>query len=54
MKKSRFYGHQTDRWILRFEDGRVYYSKATERKFFFALTLIMLFLGAIFRLEGLL
>ena len=36
------------RWY--YEDGRLYFSKDTERKFFFALTIIMLALGAGFKL----
>jgi hypothetical protein len=52
MKNSVSNGNQQDKRILRFEDGRMYFSKYTERKFFFALTLIMLLLGAILRLGG--
>jgi hypothetical protein len=32
------------------EHGRFYFSPAAERKFFFSLTVIMLLLGALFRL----
>ena len=35
---------------LHFKDGRLYFSKDTERKFFFALTVIMLLIGACFKL----
>lgn len=35
---------------LRFEGGRIYFSRAAERKFFFALTVIMLLIGACFKL----
>ena len=35
---------------LRFEGGRIYFSAAAERKFFFTLTVIMLVFGACFRL----
>ena len=31
---------------LRVENGRIYFSRAAERRFFFALTVIMLVLGA--------
>lgn len=30
---------------LTYEDGKIYFSKATERKVFFVLTLLMLVLG---------
>ena len=36
--------------MLQFKDGRLYFSKDTERKFFFALTVIMLVIGACFKL----
>jgi hypothetical protein len=35
---------------LRFENGRIYFSRAAERKLFFGLTLIMLLLGILFKL----
>lgn len=35
---------------LRVEKGRIYFSRAAERKFFFGLTLIMLMLGVLFKL----
>ena len=35
---------------LRFEGGRIYFSRDVERKFFFVLTLMMLVLGACFKL----
>ena len=41
---------QQDTEMLHFEDGRLYFSKDTERKFFFVLTIIMLLLGAGFKL----
>ena len=41
--------HQ-EKQMLHFESGRLYFSKDTERKFFFALTIIMLLLGAGFKL----
>ena len=34
----------------RFEDGRLYFSRAAERKFFFSLTVVMLLLGLLFKL----
>jgi len=34
----------------RVANGRIYFSRAAERKFFFALTVIMLLLGALYRL----
>ena len=36
--------------MLHFEDGRLYFSKDTERRFFFTLTVIMLVIGAGFKL----
>ena len=36
--------------ILLFKDGRLYFSKDTERKFFFALTVALLLIGAGFKL----
>jgi hypothetical protein len=41
--------HQDNR-MFHFEDGRLYFSRDAERKFFFALTIIMLLLGAGFKL----
>jgi len=40
---------QDKKWP-RIEDGRIYFSRAAERKFFFSLTLIMLLLGVLFKL----
>ncbi len=34
----------------RLEDGRMYFSRAAERKFFFGLTMFMLLLGVLFKL----
>jgi len=34
----------------RLEDGRLYFSRAAERKFFFSLTVVMLLLGLLFKL----
>jgi len=42
--------HQQANNMLHFEDGRLYFSKDTERRFFFALTVIMLVIGACFKL----
>jgi hypothetical protein len=39
-----------DKKKLHFIDGRMYYSRAAERKFFFSLTVIMLLLGVLFKL----
>jgi hypothetical protein len=50
MKNSVPNGNQQDKRILCFENGRIYFSKDTERKFFFALTVIMLVIGACFKL----
>jgi hypothetical protein len=36
--------------MLHFENGRLYFSKNTERRFYFALTVIMLVIGAGFKL----
>jgi hypothetical protein len=36
--------------MLRIADGRIYFSRAAERKFFFSLTVIMLLLGILFKL----
>ena len=41
--------HQENK-MLHFDNGRLYFSQDTERKFFFALTIIMLLLGAGFKL----
>jgi hypothetical protein len=38
----------TNKW--RVEDGRIYFSRVIERKFFFGLTVIMLLLGILFKL----
>jgi hypothetical protein len=42
--------HQPANKMLRYEDGRLYFSKDTERRFFFALTVMMLLVGACFKL----
>ena len=42
--------HQPANKLLHFKDGRLYFSKDTERRFFFALTVIMLVIGACFKL----
>jgi hypothetical protein len=42
--------NQTPHKILLFKDGRLYFSKNTERKFFFALTVVMLLIGGCFKL----
>jgi hypothetical protein len=36
------------KWCL--ENGRIYFSRLAERKFFFSLTVIMLLLGVLFKL----
>jgi len=36
------------KWCL--ENGHLYFSRLAERKFFFSLTVIMLLLGALFKL----
>ena len=36
--------------MLHFKDGRLYFSKDTERRFFFTLTVIMLVIGACYKL----
>jgi len=36
---------------LHFRDGKIYFSRQTERRFFFALTVMMLILGLCFKLE---
>ena len=41
---------QPDRRKLKFENGKIYFSKDAERKFFFILTLIGLAVGACFKL----
>lgn len=35
---------------FRVEDGRIYFSRTAERRFFFSLTVIMLMLGVLFKL----
>ena len=39
-----------DKKKRRIDGGRIYFSRAAERKFFFGLTLIMLLLGILFKL----
>jgi len=46
--KERLLSRGKNEW--RVEDGRVYFSRAAERKFFFSLTVVMLLLGALFKL----
>jgi len=36
--------------ILRFENGKMYFSKATERRFYFGMTIIMLLAGIFYKL----
>jgi hypothetical protein len=45
---SRTQSPKNKRW--RVEDGRIYFSRAAERKFFFSLTVVMLLLGILFKL----
>ena len=35
---------------LHFREGKIYFSRQTERKFFFALTVVMLIVGLCFKL----
>jgi hypothetical protein len=39
-----------DKKKLHFQDGRIYFSRDTERNIFFLLTVFMLLLGAFFKL----
>ena len=41
-----------DKKELRAEKGRIYFSRAAERRFFFSLTVVMLLLGLLFKLGG--
>ncbi|UCF95781.1 MAG: hypothetical protein JSW39_07400 [Desulfobacterales bacterium] len=50
MKEIRVRMEPQDKKKLRLENGRIYFSRAAERKFFFSLTVIMLLLGVLFRL----
>ena len=36
--------------LLHFREGKIYFSRQTERRFFFALTVMMLMLGLCFKL----
>jgi len=47
---SRYRTNQQTNKLSHFEDGRLYFSKASERKFFFVLTIMMLLVGACFKL----
>lgn len=46
--KDRLESRGNNKWHL--EDSRMYFSRATERKFFFSLTVVMLLLGVLFKL----
>ena len=50
MEKIRAGMEPQDKRKLRLEDGRIYFSRGVERKFFFSLTVIMLLLGILFKL----
>ena len=50
MEKIRAFAEAQNKRKLRVEKGRIYFSRAAERKFFFSLTVIMLLLGALFKL----
>ncbi len=50
MEKIRVSMAPQEKKKQRFEDGRIYFSRAAERKFFFSLTVIMLVLGLLFKL----
>jgi hypothetical protein len=39
-----------DKKKFRMENGRIYFSRATERRFFFSLTVVMLLVGLLFKL----
>ena len=43
---SGSHAYQQSNKMLHFKDGRLYFSKDTERKFFFTMTVIMLVIGA--------
>jgi hypothetical protein len=36
--------------MLRFENGKIYFSKTAERKFYFGMTIIMLLAGMFYKL----
>ncbi len=50
MKQIKAGKETNDKRRLRIEDGRIYFSRDAERKFFFSLTVIMLLLGILFKL----
>ena len=47
---SGYRTNQQTNKMLYFENGRLYFSKDTERKFFFVLTVLMLLVGVCFKL----
>ena len=46
--KDRLESRRQKKWCI--GDGRMYFSRAAERKFFFSLTVVMLLLGVLFKL----
>ncbi len=50
MEQSNARIQPQDKRKPRFEGGRIYFSRAAERRLFFILTVIMLGIGACFRL----
>lgn len=42
---------QSDQPAVVFEEGRLWFSRETERRFYFVLTAIMLIVGILYRLE---
>ena len=50
MKHTERHLESQGRQKLHMENGRIYFSRTAERKFFFCLTVIMLLLGVLFKL----
>jgi hypothetical protein len=49
MQDSAIHKSQPDKKFVRYENGNLYFSRATERKFFFAMTVIMMIAGLLFK-----
>ncbi len=50
MQTNRTQNIRKKKNILRFENGKIYFSKTAERRFYFGMTIIMLLAGMLYKL----
>jgi hypothetical protein len=49
MKASESFNNRQKKGVRRFANGKIYFSRTTEQRFFFALTVIMLVIGIFYK-----